>query len=64
MRKPPQANMKLSLDHVMLFHKILANESKNHSPNLYSVYMLHSVFFKFIFSNRKKQPTINYVSKF
>jgi hypothetical protein len=37
--------MKLSLDHVMLFHKILANESENHLPNLYPVYMLHSVFF-------------------
>jgi hypothetical protein len=36
--------MKLSLDHLMLFHKILANETENRLPNAYPVFMLRYVF--------------------
>jgi hypothetical protein len=63
MRKPPQSNMKLSLDHVMLFHKILANESENHLPNVYPVYMLHSFFFcLFLVTERNNQQLITFLS--
>jgi hypothetical protein len=46
--QPPQSNMKLTLDHVMLFHKILANESENHLPNVYPVY-IYIQFFSSLF---------------
>ena len=63
MRKPPQSNMKLSLDHVMLFHKILANESENHLPNVYPVYIYIKLYSSlFLVTERNNQQLITFLS--
>ena len=63
MRKPPQSNMELFLDHVMLFHKILANESENHLPNVYPVYIYIQFFSSlFLVTERNNQQLITFLS--
>ena len=55
--------MKLSLDHVMLFHKILANESENHLPNVYPVYIYIKFYSSlFLVTERNNQQLITFLS--
>jgi len=63
MRKPPQSNMKLSLDHVMLFHKILANETENHLT-IYIFCLCYVKIFSslFLVTERNNQQSITFLS--